>query len=330
MRSDENTWAVILAAGEGSRLRSLTTTPLGTPIPKQFCSLRDGASLLHEALDRAEALTSTPHICAVVAAQHAHWWRPQLGSLPWKNIIVQPLNRGTANGVLLPLLSLLERDPHARVALLPADHHVCAEPVLARALRHAVDAVRESPEDVVLLGLEPEEADPQLGYIVPGDTDSRGMRPVLQFVEKPPLEETHELMQRGALWNAFIVVSSAQALLALFTRRVPELVQAMQAAVRQDLASNGAMRAIARLYGHLPTLDFSRDILAGQASCLRVLPVPSCGWSDLGTPERVARALLRPPLRAGGRVGMRSGYLNLAAQHERLRAREGGAREAVG
>jgi mannose-1-phosphate guanylyltransferase len=34
-----NTWAIVLAAGEGSRLHSLTTTESGIAIPKQFCSL---------------------------------------------------------------------------------------------------------------------------------------------------------------------------------------------------------------------------------------------------------------------------------------------------
>ena len=40
-------------------------------------------------------------------------------------------------------------------------------------------------------------------------------------------------------------------------------------------------------------LDFSRDVLEGQESRLRVLTVPACGWSDLGTPRRVADTLSR-------------------------------------
>ena len=56
MYGDADTWALVLAAGEDSRLRSLTTVPSGTSIPKQFCSLHDGPSLLHEALQRARAV----------------------------------------------------------------------------------------------------------------------------------------------------------------------------------------------------------------------------------------------------------------------------------
>jgi hypothetical protein len=42
------------------------------------------------------------------------------------------------------------------------------------------------------------------------------------------------------------------------------------------------------LYQSLPDLDFSRDILEGNEAKLRVLTVPRCGWSDLGTLDRIA------------------------------------------
>ena len=48
-------WALILAAGEGSRLRSLTTTN-GVAVPKQFCSLNGGPSLLQETLHQFRTL----------------------------------------------------------------------------------------------------------------------------------------------------------------------------------------------------------------------------------------------------------------------------------
>src|SRR3546814_6107662 len=46
----------LLAAGEGSRLQALTTTASGVAVPKQFCSLGGGASLLHDALMRARVI----------------------------------------------------------------------------------------------------------------------------------------------------------------------------------------------------------------------------------------------------------------------------------
>ena len=82
-----NTWAIVLAAGEGSRLHSLTTTESGIAIPKQFCSLRGGQSLLREALLRAEAVASPANSCIVVAHHHRRWWDPELAAEPESNVI---------------------------------------------------------------------------------------------------------------------------------------------------------------------------------------------------------------------------------------------------
>jgi hypothetical protein len=44
--------------------------------------------------------------------------------------------------------------------------------------------------------------------------------------------------------------------------------------------------------------------------------VPPCGWSDLGTPRRVAETLRRWPGEIGSAAPDRlSAYVNLAAQH---------------
>jgi hypothetical protein len=71
----------------------------------------------------------------------------------------------------------------------------------------------------------------------------------------------------------------------------------------------------------LPTLDFSRDILMGEERLLRALPVPRCGWSDLGTPQRVAEALKNTsPAGTAHQPASQIGFLNLAVQHARLNA----------
>jgi mannose-1-phosphate guanylyltransferase len=320
MSSHGKTWVVVLAAGEGSRLKRLTTTTSGVAIPKQFCSLQGGPSLLHDALRRAGAVTSRDFICAIVAAQHRRWWENTLQALPVANVIVQPENRGTANGILLPLLYIMERDPAARVVLLPSDHHVRDEAVLARALRQAVAQLSLCPDELLMLGMTPDEPDPELGYIVPGRRDPRGVVKVTRFVEKPTVEYARELIRDGALWNAFIIAATGRSLLGLFERRQPGIVTAMRGFVRDQVSSTAAMDA-AELYERLPTLDFSRDIIEGQEGHLHVLPVASCGWSDLGTPKRVAEALRRVAVedRTMDSARAAGAHLNLAAEHYRMK-----------
>jgi mannose-1-phosphate guanylyltransferase len=319
MPSHTDTWALVLAAGEGSRLRALTTAASGTTIPKQFCSLHDGPSLLHEALCRAGAVASNQRTCSVVAAQHRGWWETALESLPTENIFVQPKNRGTAHGILLPLLSILERDPKARLVILPSDHHVRDEAIMSESLRRASVWSCWRHDEMLLLGMNPEEADPELGYIVPGRSASQGALNVERFIEKPTREEAQTLLALGALWNAFIVATTAQALLATFRRRMADSVFSIRNALRQDRDTAGAAQAVAALYEQLPDRDFSRHVLHGEELHLHVLPVPSCGWSDLGTPKRIAEVLQRFSQPARNQMfAARGPVLSLAAQHSRL------------
>jgi len=313
-----NNWALVLAAGEGSRLRKLTTTHTGVAVPKQFCSLQGGASLLHEALHRAEAAAPRQRICTIVAAQHRRWWEGPLWSLPRENVIVQPENRGTAAGLLLPILHIQARDPDARIVVLPSDHYVRDEATLARALRHTTTHLRDDPHSLYLLGISPDEVDPELGYVVPGRVLSRGVFQVAEFVEKPPLTLARSLIDRGGLWNSFILAGTARAFIDLFAKRYPEIVMEMRSVVRHDIAEPGDAVAAADLYARLPELDFSRHVLEGAEKSLRVSAVPPCGWSDLGTPRRVAEALRRlEDTERADTTFAATAYLNLATQHAR-------------
>jgi mannose-1-phosphate guanylyltransferase len=316
--SAANVWALILAAGEGSRLRGLTTTPGGLSVPKQFCSLQGGASLLEETLWRAESVAERRHMMTVVAAQHRRWWEAPLWSADPENVIVQPENKGTAPGLLLPLLHIVRRDPNATIVVLPSDHFVRKEGVLARGLQQASRLARIDHQHVYLLGLVPDEVDPELGYILPEDRSVMAAASVRQFIEKPSLDLARSLVQDGALWNVFILAASARALLGLYASRYPGLIADMSRAVEKDGDNSLDATAARALYPKLPTLDFSRDVVQGQESRLRVLTVPACGWSDLGTPRRVAETLSRMekisnPAQNPGHTA----YLSLADQHSR-------------
>jgi mannose-1-phosphate guanylyltransferase len=321
MTIGNNVWAIVLAGGEGSRLHRLTTDESGVTVPKQFCSLTGDHSLLLETLRRAASVAAPDHICVVVAEQHRGWWEPMLAEMPKSNIIVQPSNRGTGNGVLLPLLHILARDPRAHILLLPSDHYVRDEPALASSLRQAVRALEGHPDHVLLLGMRPDDADPSLGYIVPGRHTGPNIFAVNRFVEKPSRAVATQLVVQGALWNAFIIASRASALLGLFMTYQPDIVAKMRSAVAYDVRFSINARATSTIYLNLPNIDFSSQVLQGAEGKLRLLEANRCGWSDLGTPKRLAKTL-RELAQAGGasRASRDSPLapLNLSAQHARL------------
>ena len=276
-------YTIILAAGEGTRVRNLTKNADGLCVPKQYSVVDGHRTMLQSTLGRATRLVPDERVVVVVAEDHRRWWREDLDGLPPENIVVQPLNRGTAIGLLLPFLKVLQRDPQARVLVLPSDHHVADEETLQRAISDALEAVDSDGSGIVLLGALPQEPDTEYGWIVPrGTLDS--VRGVVTFIEKPDIETARTLLERGALLNTLILVAAGRSLLHLYTTHLPlvlgELLTWRDNAMVPD-------RELAQLYTSLPSHDLSRDVLTRSCDELSVLPTSNCGWSDLGTPARL-------------------------------------------
>ena len=293
-------WVMVLAAGEGSRVRALTRDRQGHPAPKQFTSVDGKTTLLGATLQRAGRIAPPENIVTIVAAEHERWWRSELVGFPQENIIVQPENRGTAAGILLPEMWIARHDDSATVVILPSDHYVESEETLEKSVGDAVAIVAHSQAPVVLLGIEPDGPEKEYGWIVPCPGAARCPHRVASFREKPDACTAASLLSHGALLNTFIIVADSRCLLGLFKEKVPALWQRFDRAV--GTASSGSWRYddLVDLYHSIPSLDFSKDILESAAEELWVYPVPSCGWTDLGTPQRLSEQLFRlqesPPL----------------------------------
>jgi mannose-1-phosphate guanylyltransferase len=287
MPNTNQSWAIVLAAGEGTRLRELTTRS-GIATPKQFCSLRGGRSLLGDALERAARIVPRKRVLVIVAEEHRRHWEHEVGGLTAENVIVQPRNKGTAAGILLPVLSVLERDPGARIAFLPSDHFVAREPVIEASLRLALDSLEELGTELTLLGITPDAPETGYGWIVPAASD-RLLRPVERFVEKPAESTATELFAAGALWNSFLFAVKGATLVRLFEERLPGLAASLRRVFTLDASARTA--ELEAVYATLDTHDFSRDVLQTNGSRLRLEIVPPCGWTDLGTPARVEACL---------------------------------------
>jgi mannose-1-phosphate guanylyltransferase len=287
-------WTISLAAGDGERVRGMTTDRGGKTIPKQYWAPAGAGSMLRRTYDRARRVASPAHIVTVVAEQHREWWEDLLPAFMTTGLVVQPVNRGTGPGILLPLLHVLRRDREATVAILPCDQYVEDEPTLEVSLKYAF-ALAEGPRRLVLLGMTPAEPDPGYGWVLSGHPDADGTRPVELFVEKPGPRLTRHLYRTGASWSSFMLVARGSSLLALFQAAMPLLFRALAGVPGDRLARDGGREldsaALEQAYENLPRADFSRDLLQRFAVALRVLPVPPCGWTDLGTPERLEQWL---------------------------------------
>ena len=68
-------WALILAGGDGARLRPLTRAITGDPRPKQFCPLLDGETLLDRTRRRVNVLARLDQQVVVVTRTHEPYYR---------------------------------------------------------------------------------------------------------------------------------------------------------------------------------------------------------------------------------------------------------------
>ena len=323
MNNNVKPWAVVLAGGSGNRLSSLTrAADGGAPIPKQYCSLVGGATLLEDALVRAQRLTSSAHTVTIVASEHSVWWRPQLATLPNRNVLVQPRNRGTAIGILLTALHIYRRAPESTLVFLPSDHFIRDENIIDECLLKGVDYLDSDPDSLLIIGITPDDVDPELGYIVPGKHNSTGIFGVNRFIEKPDRVAAQALLAAGSVWNSFIFAVRARTLLQMFVRSAPVTLDAMHRALTRDDWSAAEGHALGELYESLGDSDFSRHILEGNEAMLRVLPAPRCGWTDLGTPQRVGKCVAqlgaRHLTRAVPRASLATSFINLAAAYSSL------------
>jgi mannose-1-phosphate guanylyltransferase len=313
MRQMAETWAVVLAGGEGSRLRTITTSAEGLVIPKQYCSLGRSTCLLQDALARARSIAMPSHVCTVVAAQHKRWWASAVAEMDESNVFVQPHNKGTAFGILLALLALEMRNPVATVVLLPADHYFRDEGSISRTLRIAGNLASANPASTYLLGAEPASADPELGYILPAATVFDIPASISGFKEKPSSAHARELVALGGLWNLFILAGSVSGLLELFEEDHADAVRGLRDALKDVVA--GQRDAVARFYGKIQPIDFSTDVLETQANRLQVIRVPQCGWTDLGTPKRVEATIRSIAVSRGRRAHSAPLFFDLGANY---------------
>ncbi|HKZ08563.1 MAG TPA: sugar phosphate nucleotidyltransferase [Methylomirabilota bacterium] len=289
----EQRWGLVLAGGDGTRLRALTRQLSGDDRPKQFCPVMRGRTLLEETWDRMGRLIAPERAAVVVTAHHAPFYAPLLMRLRPAEIVVQPENRGTAAGILYPMLRLAVRAPAASVAVLPSDHHFSDDARFMARVEAAFEAVAARPDRLVLLGMVPDSPETEFGWIEPGDLLSpaheRELYRVTRFWEKPSAELAETLQARGCLWNSFVMVGRVEAFLAAIACALPALYGALEHAAPAFATAREA-DAVGAVYGALPATDFSREVLTPGTSRLAVMPVPGVTWSDLGSPDRVRRA----------------------------------------
>jgi len=296
MEEHQRLWSVILAGGEGKRVRPFIRRWLGRPKPKQYCAFVGTRSMLQHTVDRADQLTSPARRIIVTKKAHDRRGWLQLPGRPLGTVIRQPCDRGTAAGIFLPLTYVRAQDPGATVVIYPSDHFIYPEKPFLESVRQAVHAVEIMPDHLVLLGVAPNRLDSEYGWIWPKEkqtfTPEVTVRSVERFQEKPAAEQACAAMASGAFWNTFVFAAKVEIIWELGWRYVPEVMRLFeQLGDGLGLAIESAMMEI--LYRVMPVRNFSSDLLARAADQIAMVELKGVVWSDWGKPGRIADTVAR-------------------------------------
>ncbi len=289
-------WTIILAGGEGNRLKPMISRWLGRPRAKQYCTFVGTRSMFQHTLDRSDQITTPEKKVIVIGKAHRKVARTQIGGRNPGKLILQPGNRGTAVGIFLAVTYVKKSDPEATVLILPSDHFIFPEDNFITMMQKTAGIAHRMRNRLVLLGIKPDRPEPDYGYIFPGGDLSlvEGCRicAVNDFMEKPDLNHSLAALSSGALWNTVILAARVGTLWDMGCQYFPSMISLFEQ-YAEMIGTRDEESSLKLIYGAMPTLDFSCGLLQNSRHQTAVMELADLMWCDWGRPKRIIETLDR-------------------------------------
>src|SRR6478609_166489 len=217
---NKNYYAILMAGGIGSRFWPVSTREF----PKQFHDmLGSGETLIQKTFSRLSQIIPKENILILTHESYNDLILEQLPMVKQEQIILEPAMRNTAPCILYASLKIKKQNPDAVMVVAPSDHWIEDEVQFIANLQRSFD-FSEREEILMTLGILPTFPNTGYGYIEFDKLDSRSIKKVVQFREKPDYATARKFIQsRNYLWNAGIFVWSVQSVLKSFEEFQPEM-----------------------------------------------------------------------------------------------------------
>lgn len=272
-----NYYAVIMAGGVGSRF-----WPVSTPeFPKQFHDmLGSGDTLIQKTFKRLSQVVPKENILILTHANYKEMVMTQLPAVHENNIILEPDMRNTAPCILYAAMKIKKNNPDAVMVVAPSDHWIEDELQFVSNLQRTFD-VCERDKVLMTLGILPTFPNTGYGYIEFNKLDSRPIKKVVQFREKPDYVTARKFVQsRHFLWNSGIFIWSVGAILDAFTEFQPAMMELFNEGY-DLLNTDGEKAFIEENYSKAENISIDYAVME-KANNVYVQPA-TFDWNDLGT-----------------------------------------------
>jgi mannose-1-phosphate guanylyltransferase len=293
-RDSSRLWSVVLAGGEGERVRPFIQRWLGHSKPKQYCAFAGTRSLFQHTLDRSARLSRPEHIVTVIPCEHrAEAWA-QLEGRAVGTVLLQPQSRDTAAEIFLTLTYIRARDPQAIAVIYPSDHFVYPEERFLNLVQRAAWTAEWLPDRLIYLGVSPDSLELDYGWITPGEkldgSPKYQIRAVDSFLEKPTVAQADAALARGALWNTSVLAAKVPLLWELGWQFFPDIMLRFER-LNHAIGSPQEVRILDDIYRDMPAHNFSSELLRLVPEQAAVIEMSGVLWSNWGKPERITHAL---------------------------------------
>ena len=217
---NKNYYAILMAGGVGSRFWPVSTAEY----PKQFHDmLGTGETLIQKTFSRLSQIIPKENILILTNESYNDIVLEQLPSVKQEQVILEPAMRNTAPCILYASLKIKKQNPDALILVAPSDHWIEDEMQFAANLKQSFNYC-ETQDTLMTLGILPTFPNTGYGYIEYDKLDSRLIKKVVQFREKPDYKTAQKFIQsRNFLWNAGIFIWSVKSIVAAFEQFQPEM-----------------------------------------------------------------------------------------------------------
>jgi len=270
---------VILSGGSGTRLWPLSRKQR----PKQFLPVVDETTLFQSTIARLNGLEQLEAPLVVCNEDHRFMVAEQLRQLDINNqgIILEPVGRNTAPAIALAALHVYQREPKAKLLVLPADHTIENVEAFHKSIEIAQKAANE--DYLVTFGIIPQSPETGYGYIQSGDSlkDIDHTMTVKRFVEKHDKKTAESYLQSGDfLWNSGMFMFQADTYLKALETYQPDILHACKASMDSMSEDGDFIRVNTDTFSKSPDISIDYAVME-QTSKAAVVPL-SVGWNDVG------------------------------------------------